>query len=227
MAAMSVPLATLRRHGQLVWLHDPLGLPPPAPPPLPGKPAIAFSHAAQLDVRRGNRLSFLRADEAQAWLRFWKNDVAAMMALRAALQKGEPSAPVLFWTDDQVLAKLGERLARGAVVATESAREQIPALLPAAPAPPAVVEPPAVPVSRILAGVPVPPPPLLPVLEEVQIEGAEVLPEIEQSLEQVELTIGEIKVAPVSLEPTPSKVPGIETAMTEAGASVTSTLDKL
>src|SRR5258706_380723 len=78
-----------------------------------------------------------------------------------------------------------------------------------------------------LAAAPVPRPPLLPVLEEVQIEGAEVLPEIEQSLEQVELTIGEIKVAPVSLEPTPSKVPAIETAMTEAGASVTSELDKL
>jgi hypothetical protein len=83
-----------------------------------------------------------------------------------------------------------------------------------------------VPVSQILAA-PVPPPPLLPVLEEVQMEGAEVLPEIEQSLEQVDITIGEIKVAPVSLEPTPSKVPAIGTAMTEAGADVTSTLDKL
>ena len=224
---MSVPLATLRRHGQLVWLHDPMGLPPPAPPKPPGKAVIAFSPATQLDPSHGRRVSFLRADEAQAWLRFWKSDVGAVMSLRAALQKLEPSAPVFSWSDDQVLAKLGERLSRGAIVATEAAREQVPALLPTAPAPPAVVEPPAVPVSRILSGVAVPPPPLLPVLEEVQIEGAEVLPEIEQSLEQVDLTIGEIKLAPVSLEPTPSKVPGIETAMTEAGASVTSTLDKL
>jgi hypothetical protein len=227
MAAMSVPLATLRRHGQLVWLHDPMGLPPSAPPAPSGKAPIAFDPATQLDVRRGRRLSFWRPDEAEAYLRFWKGDVAAVMALRGALQKGEPSAPVFSWSDDQVLAKLGERLARGAVIITESARPPPPVVLPTAPAPPAVVEPPAVPVSQVLAAVPVPPPPLLPVLEEVQIEGADVLPEIEQSLEQVEVTIGELKVAPVSLEPTPSKVPGIETAMTDAGASVTSTLDKL
>jgi hypothetical protein len=61
----------------------------------------------------------------------------------------------------------------------------------------------------------------------VQIEGADVLPEIEQSLEQVEVTLGEIKLAPISLEPTPSKVPAIEEAMTQAGASVTDTLGKL
>lgn len=224
---MSVPLATLRRHGQLVWLHDALGLPPVAPPATSGKGAIAFSPAAQLDVARGARLSFRGAEDAQAWLQFWKPDVAALMSLRGALQKGEPSAPVFSWTDDQVLAKLAARLARGAVVAIESAAPPRPAVLPAVPAPPAIAEPPAVPVSQILAGVPVPPPPLLPLLEELQVEGAEVLPEIEQSLEQVELTIGEIQAAPVSLEPTPSKVPGIETAMTEAGASVTSELDKL
>ena len=224
---MSVPLATLRRHSQLVWLHDPMGLPPPSAPAPSGKGAIAFSPASQLDVRSGRRLPFGSAEEAQAWLQFWKSDVGAMMSLRAALQRSEPSAPVFSWTDDQVLAKLGARLARGAVIATEGARQPLPAVLPLAPAPPAVVEPPAVPVSQILSGVPVPPPPLLPLLEELQIEGAEVLPEIEQSLEQVELTIGEIQAAPVSLAPTPSKVPGIETAMTEAGASITSTLDKL
>jgi hypothetical protein len=222
---MSVPLATLRRHSQLVWLHDPMGLPPAAPPP--SRPAIAFNASTPLDVTRGKRRTFWHADEAQDWLRFWKNDAAGVMALRVALQKSEPSAPVYSWSDEQVIAKLAGRLARGAVVVTEAALPAAPSVLPTAPAPPAVAEPPAVPVSQILAAVPVPPPPLLPLLEEVQVEGAEVLPEIEQSLEQVELTIGEIKVAPVSLEPTPSKVPGIESAMTEAGASVTSELDKL
>ncbi|MDB5872019.1 MAG: hypothetical protein JWQ07_1461 [Ramlibacter sp.] len=221
---MSVPLATLRRHSQLVWLHDPMDLPPAAPLP---KPGATFTAMTPLDVTHGRRVAFWHAEDAQAWLCFWKSDVGAVMALRGALQKGEPSAPVFSWTDDQVLAKLGARLARGAVVAIESARPSMPAVLPLAPAPPAVVEPPAVPVAQILAGIPVPPPPLLPLLEELQIEGAEVLPEIEQSLAQVDITIGELKVAPVSLEPTPSKVPGIETAMTEAGASVTATLDKL
>jgi hypothetical protein len=221
---MSVPLATLRRHSLLVWLHDALRVPAPAAPPAAA--AIAFSPATQLDVARGKRLDLWRADDAESYLRFWKSDVGALMTLRSALQKLEPSAPVFSWSDDQVLAKLAQRIARGAVVAIESAQPPAPAVLPTAPAPPAVVEPPAVPVSQILAA-PLPPPPLLPILEEVQIEGAEVLPEIEQSLAQVDVTIGEIKVAPVSLEPTPSKVPEIGTAMTEAGASVTSALDKL
>ena len=118
-------------------------------------------------------------------------------------------------------------MARGAVVLIEAATAPVPAVLPAAPAVAAVVNPPAVPVSQILASVKLPPPPLLPILEEVQIEGADVLPEIEQSLEQVELTIDEIKLQPVSLEPTPSKVPAINDAMSEASASVTKTLDEL
>ena len=58
-------------------------------------------------------------------------------------------------------------------------------------------------------------------LEEVQIEGAEVLPEIEQSLEQVDITIGEINLAPVSLEPTPSKVPAISEKMGETAHAAT------
>lgn len=221
---MSVPLATLRRHGQLVWLHDPMGLPEPAPLAKPGAP---YSAVSSLDVTLGQRRDFWQPEGAEDYLRFWKSDESALMALRSALQKSEPSAPVFSWNDDQVIAKLGARLARGDVVLIEAAHPPVHAVLPAAPAPPAVVNPPAVPVSQILAGVKPPPPPLLPILEEVQIEGAEVLPEIEQSLEMVEVTIGEIKLAPVSLAPTPSKVPGIETAMTEAGASVTSTLDKL
>jgi len=224
MAAMSVPLATLRRHSQLVWLHDPMGWVPAA---VPGKSGAAFNASTPLDVTRGQRRTFWDAQEAEAYLRFWKGDVGSVMALRSALQKSEPSAPVFSWSDDEVLAKLAARLARGAVIATESAQPSRPAVLPTVPTPATVAEPPAVPVSQILAAVPVPPLPLLPVLEEVQIEGAEVLPEIEQSLEQVELSIGAIKVAPVSLEPTPSKVPAIADAMTEAGASITSSLDKL
>lgn len=222
---MSVPLATLRRHGQLVWLHDAMGQPPAG---LPGKsqPAVA-SAASRLDPARGKRLAFWRAEDAEAYLHYWKSDVPALTALRGALQRGEPSAPVFSWNDDQVLGKLAARLARGAVVLTESPQPRAPAVLPAAPAAPVVVEPPAVPVSQLLAPVPAPPPPLLPVLEELQMEGADVLPEIEQSLEQVDLTIEEINLAPVSLEPAPSKVPDIETAMTRASTSVTDALDKL
>ncbi len=225
---MSVPLATLQRHGQLVWLHDPFGLQAAATAGSPSKDkSNAVTAAASIDPARGTRLTFWRRDDARSWLWHWKADSASVMALRHALLRREPSAPVSSWSDEQVLSELAAQLARGAVVATESLRPKAPAVLPAAPVAPAVVEPPAVPVAQLLAPLSTPAPLLLPVLEEVQMEGAEVLPEIEQSLEQVELTIGEIKVAPVSLAPAPSKVPAIETAMTEAAASVTTTLDNL
>lgn len=218
---MTVPLATLRRHSQLVWLHDPLVLPPPL-----FETAPALSPATQFNLANGTRRNFWHADEAEGYLRFWKGDSGAVMALRSALQKTEPSSPVFHWSDDHVIRQLAARLAGREILLVESQKAPSPAVLPAAPAPVAVTEPPAVPVSALLAPK-LPPPPLLPLLEELQIEGAEVLPEIEQSLEQVDLSIGEIKLAPLSLEPTPSKVPEIEKAMGETAADVQSTLDKL
>jgi hypothetical protein len=220
---MSVPLATLRRDGRLAWLHDPLDV--PLPFALDRAPGM-WNAAQGLDVRRGVRLDFADAAAASNWLRPWAGDVGATMALRAALQRAEPAAPLFDCSDEDIFQRVAERLARGALVAIESARPPVRMVMPAAPAPAAVAEPPAVPITELLAPPPTPAP-LLPALEEVQIEGAEVLPEIEQSLEQVDITIGEIKLAPVSLEPTPSKVPAIQDALTQATTAVTGTLDGL
>ncbi len=68
---------------------------------------------------------------------------------------------------------------------------------------------------------------MLPVLEEVQMEGAEVLPEIEQALDNIESTMGNVDTASVSLTPAPSKVPEIQTAMTNASSNITATLNAL
>lgn len=70
-----------------------------------------------------------------------------------------------------------------------------------------------------------PVPPLLPLLEEVQLENAKVLPEIDQTLEQIDVTMGGIDDASVSLEPAPLQIPKIEEAMTTAGDEVKKTLD--
>ena len=72
-----------------------------------------------------------------------------------------------------------------------------------------------------------PVPPLLPLLEEVQLENAKVLPEIDQTLEQIDVTMGGIDEASVSLEPAPLQIPKIEEAMTDAGEEVKKTLDSL
>lgn len=70
-----------------------------------------------------------------------------------------------------------------------------------------------------------PVPPLLPLLEEVQLENAKVLPEIDQTLEQIDVTIGGIDEASVSLTPAPLQIPKIEEAMTSASEEIKKTLD--
>lgn len=80
-----------------------------------------------------------------------------------------------------------------------------------------------------LSDVPVVPqlPALLDVLEDVQIEGAEVLPEVQQSLAQISNTLGSMEGAAGSIAPAPNKVPDVKTAMDATSADITSTLDKL
>ena len=80
-----------------------------------------------------------------------------------------------------------------------------------------------------LSNVPVVPqlPPLLGVLEDVQIGGADVLPEVDQSLAQISNTLGSMQNAEGSIKPAPNKVPDVKTAMDSTSADVSSTLSKL
>jgi hypothetical protein len=208
---MSLPLATLQRQSKTVWLQD------------------RFS---SLSSGRGPALTFGRADEAEGYLGFWTSDSAAISALRYALYRYEHSPSVFALSDRQVMQALSTRLAQGALLLTEADVATEGGGWPVIPAAAAAVSgatgTAAAPISlNNLPAAPIPPPPLLPLLEELQIEGAEVLPEIEQTLEQIDLTMGSIDLAGVSLEPTPSKVPLIEKAMTDASSSVTKTLDDL
>jgi hypothetical protein len=209
---MSLPLATLQRQSKTVWLQD------------------RFS---SLPSGRGPALAFSRADEAAAYLSFWTTDAAATSALRYALYRCEHSPSVFSLSDRQVIQALSAKLAHGTLLLTEDGVASNGGGWPVIPAAAAAVSGAmgagaAAPINlNQLPATPIPPPPLLPLLEELQIEGAEVLPEIEQTLEQIDLTMGSIDLAGVSLEPTPSKVPLIETAMTDASSSVTKTLDDL
>ncbi|MFN3568848.1 MAG: hypothetical protein ACK4VX_01155 [Polaromonas sp.] len=210
---MSLPLATLQRQSKTVWLQD------------------RFS---SLPSGRGPALAFRRADEAAAYLNFWTTEAGAVSALRYALYRCEHSPSVFALSDRQVIQALAARLAQGALLLTEHSAPVAGGGWPAMPASAAPAVSGATVASTAplvnlnhLPATPTPPPPLLPLLEELQIEGAEVLPEIEQTLEQIDLTMGSIDLAGVSLEPAPSKVPLIETAMTDASSSVTKTLDDL
>ena len=210
---MSLPLVTLQRQSSTVWLQD------------------AFS---ALPSGRGPARAFGGADEASAYLGFWTHEAAALSSLRYALYRCEHSPAVFAFSDRQVIQALSRKLAQGALVLTETSAPagevgwpQIPETT--APAVAASVEgADSVPINLNKLPLDKPPvPPLLPLLEELQIEGAEVLPEIEETLEQIDLTMGSIDLAGVSLKPAPSKVPEINTAMTDASSSVTKTLDEL
>ncbi len=209
---MSLPLATLQRQSNTVWLRD---------------------HFSALPRGHGSALAFGRADEAETYLNFWTTDTAAVSALRYALYRCEHSPSVFSLSDRQVIRALSARLAQGALLLTEGSAASEGGGWPVIPAAAAAVSGAlsasvAAPINlNQLPATPIPPPPLLPLLEELQIEGAEVLPEIEETLEQIALTMGSIDLAGVSLEPTPSKVPLINTAMTDASSAVTKTLDDL
>jgi len=70
-------------------------------------------------------------------------------------------------------------------------------------------------------------PPLLDVLEDVQIEGAEVLPEVQQSLAKISDTLTSVQGASGSMTPVPNKVPDVKTAMDSTSAEINKSLDKL
>jgi len=68
---------------------------------------------------------------------------------------------------------------------------------------------------------------LLPDLESLQIENVQVLPEIEEALEQVTLAMSEVSNFSISLSPAPTKVADIQGSMTKVGGQVQSTLTSL
>jgi hypothetical protein len=100
----------------------------------------------------------------------------------------------------------GAAAAAGAGVAAAPALESLPPLL-------------AMPVVAEL-------PPLLPALEVVRIEGAEVMPEVNQSLAQIDASIGKVGGLSASLAPAPDKVPQVKAAMDEADAELRRQLDE-
>jgi hypothetical protein len=65
---------------------------------------------------------------------------------------------------------------------------------------------------------------ILPDLSALQIEGAQVLPEIEDSIAQMKAATDKVSNFSISLSPAPSKVADITTSMTSNGAKVSSVL---
>lgn len=214
------PLVTLWRHHARVTFYE-------------GAPASRVAGAALAGVTlseastAGRRLSWANRDDAAAWLRFWLGQAGAMAELLWMVRRGAtPIAGPRRGAED-ALGALAARLVSGEIMVMEEAvRLMTPARL--SPAPSASVSA-ALSALPPLAGVPAVPTPqaLLPALEEVQIEGAQVRPELEDGLAQVSLSVGQLGQAGASLQPAPSKVSDIGAAMQAAASKASDDLGAL
>lgn len=207
---MAQSLATLRRRSTPVAVHDRGTLP---------------------DVMLDAPLVFRRTSDAELYLRFWKGDAGGMSALRALLVRVERGTDVGRLSDERVIDSLARHFAAGLLVAAEGPT-RMGKLLGLPNQIEVVITPETATAVAPIADVALPagpeiPAPLLPILEEVQIEGADVLPEVEQTLEQIDLTMAQIDAAKAALDPAPSGVSAISSSITDASSSVTGTLDAL
>lgn len=178
----------------------------------------------------GVRRSFTSADEAFNYLRYWLAEPAARAELKWVLQRSGPSLVTSHGGVDGWLHALAGRLKSGAVaVMEEHARHARPGRLVAAPSAGSAAAAAALSSLPALNTLPTLPAAenLLPALEDIRIEGAEVLPELDQSLEQVSASISSVESASLSLEPAPSKVADISTSIADASARTSADLDAL
>ncbi len=209
---MIVPLANLRRSAVNAQFHD----------------SFELARSADASESEG-RMVFPTVDEADAYMRYWAGESGAMVVLRRALERRAPGVTPSGFADQRVLHALAQLMVSGALVVFEqridvprAAGESAVNAAATATAPAAA----SIPVSPVTPPV-VPAVPVLAALDDVQIEGAQVLPEVLQTIEQIDLTMAQISLATASLAPTPSGVPAIGTAISGASSSITSALGDL
>lgn len=176
----------------------------------------------------GSRRRFSSSDDAYTYLRYWMGEPAARAELKWILQRSGPSLASASAGVDGWLHALAGRLTSGAVVVLEEHnRFAMPGRLVA----PSTAAMSAAAVSALPALAEVPAIPavvdLLPVLEDIRIEGAEVQPELDLALEQLATAIASMGEASLSLEPAPTKIAAITTSITDAASKATAALDAL
>lgn len=166
----------------------------------------------------GVRRRFRNQDDALTYLRYWAGDPGAQADLRwmsqrlDAPQVGKRQGPTPW------LEPLAALLAGGGLlVVEESASRARPGRLVAPPSAASATALDALPSLSSLPQVPVVPN-LLPALEDIQVEGAEVLPELDEAMARIAQTLDSVDTAGASLEPAPSRVADIQAAMDKAAA---------
>ncbi len=203
------PLVSLWRHNCRATFYEGGGLPQGAYAPLVAP--------VGLPLATGLRRKFASVDEARHYLQFWAGDRSAQSELRWMLSRTVASGTSAQRPPGDWMNALARGLASGILIAVEeSSRLAGPGRIFAPKKPkssalstlPALASLPKVPALAAL----------LPSLETVQIEGAEVMPEINQALAQTRASIAAVQTASASLTPAPTNIADIQSAMSAASA---------
>ncbi len=190
-----------------------------------------FDMRIEIRSTREGLIRFRQHADAVFYLRKHSGRPGLITSLRQVLAEHH-HIQVRRLSDDEVIEEVARRLLNGSLQLMEMFEPRVevpttPQEKAAEEEAPAVYIPAAAMATPTAPAVVVPEVPLLPLLEEVQIEGAIVLPEIMQTLAQIDLTLGGISLATVSLEPAPSGVPPINSAMRQVSTSAIETLEAL
>ncbi len=181
--------------------------------------AVLRRNQSQVTLERVRELTFADPAEAARYLRHWKSQSAEMTILRGLYREMEGHSPRPL-SDEEVILGLARHLARGTLRVRIDDSFALPTLLRAG-----APEVSATTTASVPAALPASP--LLPRLEMVQIEGADVLIEVEEALEQIDLTISDIDLASASLDPAPSGISAIQSGLAEATGDISATLGEL
>lgn len=215
---MLQPLISLWRHNAKVTFFDAAGAQETIEPDFSG---LAFGSPI------GMRRMFSHVHEAMAYLRFWMGEPGALSELRWVLQKTGPSVSGSRGGAEQWLQSLATRLQSGAVVVIEeTVRRQFLGRMVAPPSAggfsslASLADLASLPSLPLLSMV-------LPDLSSLQVEGAQVLPEINDSIRQVSAATATVGNFSISLSPAPSKVADITSSMRTRAARVDSALSAM
>lgn len=216
---MLYPLISLWRHNFRVTFYESGGL--------ANAGLFGFQRHASSDAVAGQRHLFFGTTEAQSYLRFWLGDPSASSQLMWMLHRMDADSAHYRGGDAWVEALANRLLAGDLIAMEESIRMSLAGRLTVPPK--ASTTAAALASLPPLASVPAVPvmPPLLPALENLQIETAEVMPEINQSLVKVDQTMASVGSVSASLSPTTAGVADIQTAVNGASSRTSKQLADL
>ena len=175
----------------------------------------------------GNRRQFRSQDEAATYLRFWAADYTAVSELKWLHQRSRvPTSTAHTGPDGWIWALAASLVTGELVVMDETIRGarlgRVSGPSTAASATGALDDLPPLTNVAVVPALP----DFLPILEDIQIESAQVKPEIEAALKELAIAISGVGDAGANVKPVPATIAGVSDKLAETIASVKKKLDE-